>query len=65
MNCVTCDHEEHDVARCKQCNCGESEVSRGLSAYVHRMDADYSDWLLSIREHRKRGALWRERNYRC
>lgn len=27
MICDTCKHEPHELGKCKNCNCGESEVS--------------------------------------
>lgn len=31
MSCSTCNHADHDAGRCKQCNCGESEIGFNTS----------------------------------
>jgi hypothetical protein len=28
MDCLTCNHAQHEKGKCRQCNCGESSIVR-------------------------------------
>lgn len=62
--CMTCNHGTHDAGRCKQCNCGESEVVHGrYGANHHSSEVDYANRINGIYQAGGRGQLRGERNY--
>ena len=42
QQCATCNHQEHELGRCKQCNCGSSELmcSSEYDSYTTTIDFD-------------------------
>jgi hypothetical protein len=49
MSCKTCNHEDHNAGKCKQCNCGESEVIKSEDTSFS-LPSDYGDYLKNVRE---------------
>ena len=60
--CKICNHEDHDAAMCKQCNCGESEIChRTAPALI--INTDFGDYVKRIYSQSR--TLMGERHYKC
>ena len=43
-NCEICNHKEHDLGKCKQCNCGENDFTR-FSESSFYPEKDFGDYV--------------------
>jgi primosomal protein N' len=58
MNCEVCYHADHDAGRCKQCNCGSSEVvATGTGLIAQVIDRDFAGTLARCYERTEKECL--------
>lgn len=65
--CLICSHETHEAGRCKQCNCGESEVVHARPGGNSQVfpEHTFDDSLAQIYHTTATATIHGERFYHC